>query len=372
MFYLDKLHLEGFRNYPSLQVIFNPGINLFYGENAQGKTNLLEAIYMLSVNRSFRTHKDKELIMLDDDHFVAKGFFCNTDIKDKLTVSLHERDKLKIILNGTEIKRYSKLQDYPVVLFCPDDIRLINDGPVVRRKFMNLMISRLSGSYFALIKDYQQILKQRNNILRTNASISKKRFLLDPWNESLVKKGSIIIDMRCKFMRVLEEESNKLFHFFTSVSERLSLEYISDNLNSERYLIEQSFFKALERKLEVDVMRGYTTTGPHIDDFKISINDRDARKYASQGQKRTAALALKLGEIYLLKRNNDKDPILLLDDVFSEFDQARQLSLISYLEESNSQCFISTATQIFNEVLQLNKNHKSFTVKRGLVHESSR
>lgn len=372
MFYIKELHLEGYRNYLSLYLEFGPGLNIIVGDNAQGKTNLLESIYLLSVNRSFRTYRDKELINFDRDFFRVKGIFINNEIEDTVGVTLQCDEQLRVKFNSQKVKRYSQLQEHPVIIFCPDDVGLINEGPMVRRKFLNLMISRLSTAYFHLLKDYQKILKQRNSILRKACSVQEAIKLLDPWNSSLVKCGSAIIAERLEVIDKLEKEANHYFSILTSSLETLSLKYHCKLTLGAIDLIEKSYLKSLENDLPLELRRGFTATGPHVDDFSISINQKEARKYASQGQKRTAALSLKLGEIALIKSSYQKAPILLLDDVFSEFDHKRQQALLGYLVNNSNQCLISSATNMNSDFCNLNKDLKSFIVQRGIVYEEHR
>lgn len=344
------------------------------GENGQGKTNIIEAIYYLTVTRSFRTNQDQELINWNDNNFFLKGTFIKDNFKDELQVSYQSGKPLNVKLNQEIQNRFNHLHKYPMVVFSPDDLLLIREGPSIRRRFLNLEASRLSPVYFSELRAFQRVLQQRNSLLKEGY---KNRYDLgrniEPWNESLVSLGTNIIQARVKIIKALEEEAKVFFEQITEGNESLQLEYACGFEYSSDYKeTKNNFLTVLSSKYEKELRRGSSLVGPHLDDLKIMINGHDTRKYSSQGQKRTAALALKMAEVNLFKRKHEKMPIILLDDVFSEFDQYRKQYFLNYLKENTGQCFITTAVGLNSIISKLERDYKIFTVQRGSIkHENS-
>lgn len=368
MFYLENIKISSFRNYKSQEVTFSPILNIIEGNNAQGKTNLLEAIYYLSVNRSFRTSRDQELVNYGTEYFRVKGKFIDNDFSNEIDIFYSQKESLQIKLNREPANRYDFLQKFPVVVFCPDDLSIIKDGPSIRRRFLNLESSRLSKTYFDQLKDYQRVLKQRNFLLKNSYSRRSINDQLGPWNDSLVELGSSIMQARLEIVRSIQFEAQSFFRAMTNNKELLEMEYIGtfkvpDSINATKDL----FKKRIAEKEELEIRRGITLVGPHLDDLKIMINGYDTRKYSSQGQKRTAALALKMAEINLFKKRNEMWPIILLDDVFSEFDQERRLYLLDFIRESSGQCFISTADSVDNIISNIESDYKIILINKGSV-----
>ncbi len=368
MFYIESMLIKGFRNYHHQQLQFNPRLNLISGENGQGKTNLLESIYYLSVNRSFRTKRDQELLKWKEPFFYLKGVFYKDNFKNDVQINYRQNTPLNITVNNKIVKRYDHLQKFPVIVFSPDDLLLIREGPSVRRRFLNLEASRLSLVYFEELKSYQRVLQQRNHLIKGLYNNKGRQIneLLEPWDQSLVLLGSKIIHSRIKIIKVLEEEAKVFFERMTTSSENISLEYDASVDYSEDFKDTQhKFKKALDKNRERELRIGSTVVGPHLDDLIIKINGYDTRKYSSQGQKRTAALALKMAEVSLFKNEHNDWPIILLDDVFSEFDNKRKMQLLDFLKESSGQCFITTAVGVENLAVSLNGEYKTITIRQG-------
>lgn len=344
--YLQALRLINFRNYSEEELSFSPGINIFSGLNAQGKTNLLEAVYYLAVSRSFRTNQESDLLRFGSDFFYLKGLFQKKDGAVEVDLAYRPPGRLQIGLNGKAIKRAQYIHRLPVVVFSPDDLLLVKEGPSVRRRFLDLEGSRLKPLYYHRLRDYWRALRQRNRVLKENRN---RRFfdrsLLEPWNEALIKHGGAIIKERIKMLRALEELAGGHFAALTGKKETLSLRYLSKiDFKQEMELVEESFRKELEDGYAAEVRRGSTVTGPHLDDFAITIDGYDARKFGSQGQQRSVVLALKMGEVDLFKKAAGEETMLLLDDVLSEFDAKRSSHLLSFLKERKGQSFITTAS----------------------------
>lgn len=368
MFYLDNLLLRGFRNYCDQQLFFHPNINLVVGENAQGKTNLLESIYYLSVTRSFRTIREQELANFEDRTFFLRGHFIVDDLKHKVQVSYHVNDQLKVLVDGNPAYRFDHLQRFPVVVFSPDDLQIIKDGPSVRRRFLNLEGSRLSPLYFNDLKYYHRALLQRNALLKKIGGFSSVSERLEPWDQSVASFGVNIIQTRIDLIKALEKQADLFFESMTGSLEKLNLTYKGTvNYNCDANIMKDSYLNSLREKRSMDIKKGSTSIGPHLDDFRISINGFDARHYSSQGQKRTAALALKMAEVSLFNTQNKECPIILLDDVFSEFDRTRKDHLIKFIKEKKGQCFISSAGNLNELAESLGRECNIIRVKQGRV-----
>lgn len=369
MFYIDSLLVNNFRNYRQQQFNFHPRLNIISGANAQGKTNLLESIYYLSVTRSFRTNRDQELANWADKSFFIQGLFVKDDFKHKVQVGYQQNGQMKVSINGDTVSRYDHLQQFPVVVFSPDDLMIIRDGPATRRRFLNLQVSRLNSAYFKELRAYQRVLLQRNHLLK-EAKGRRIKELLEPWDQSLINLGSNIISFRIATIEALEQEAQGFFSMMTDFKEILKLDYSGlVKEGADLAATRENFKQALLEKCDLELRRGATAVGPHLDDLIISINDYDSRKYSSQGQKRTAALALKMAEVSLFIRENGDCPIILLDDVFSEFDDARKIHLLNFLKENAGQCFISTAAGLNDLFEMLNRDYKTFEIKQGSIND---
>ena len=342
--YLQKINLVNFRNYGKQEIAFHPELNIFYGANAQGKTNLLEAIYYLAVTRSFRTSQDAELIKRGEQYFFIRGRFARKKSDSVVQVEIGYRgsQRIQVKLNGVPAKRIEVANLLPVVVFSPEDLLLIKEGPGRRRRFINLEGSRLRKVYYRDLKEYQRALMQRNRLLKENKGLEVKEELFEPWNKVLCNYGSRIIRQRLSLLKSLEREAIPFFQYLTSQKEELSLRYISSfPLPPEDGKMEEHFLKSLQGRYGEERRRGYTLVGPHLDDFEILINGAEAQKYASQGQQRSAVLALKMAEVKLFNAYYGESPLVLLDDVFSELDGERKRHLLQHLEQMEAQVFIT-------------------------------
>ncbi|HDT12357.1 MAG TPA: DNA replication/repair protein RecF [Candidatus Marinimicrobia bacterium] len=368
MYYLASLTLKHFRNYRSQFVEFEPGLNIFSGLNAQGKTNLLEAIYYLSVTRSFRTKRDQELTQIGEQFFFLKGCFWKDEIRHNVQISYQRNSPFRIYCNNEKVERFLHIREFPVVVFSPDDLMIIRDSPAIRRRFLNLEISKFKGVYFQNLTEYQRVLLQRNRLLKEQKYSSQLDKLIEPWDQALSSLGTKIIHDRLEMIADLETEARFFFHRMYGEEKVLSLKYqsnisFSDKPDETRI----GFYKTLSERRRFELKRGSTMYGPHLDDLKILINGEDTRLYSSQGQKRTAALALKMGEAMILKGKTGLDPIILLDDVFSEFDRVRRESLLFFLKENRGQCFLTTAVNIDGLLALTEKDYKIITVDEGRI-----
>lgn len=367
--YLASLILANFRNYTHQELLFHPGINVFFGMNGRGKTNLLEAIYYLSVSRSFRTNQDSEIIHFGSDYFYLKGHFITKKGEYQVETGYRGPRQFQIKINGKGSKRNEYIHRHPVVIFTPDDLFLIKGAPSVRRRFLDMECSRLKPLYYSRLRDYYRALRQRNKILKErrgsgnfNPSIAK------PWEQMLVEKGGWIVRERIQFLKELESLAQAHYLSLTAGKENLSILYRSTicfDDNPEQ--IESSFEEQLAGARSAELRKGSTLIGPHLDDFALSINGLDTRKYGSQGQQRSTVLALKMGEVDLFNRSGSERSILLLDDVFSELDEERCSRLLEFINSRGDQSFITTAIPLSAFERDYSKDLYYFTLSRGEV-----
>ena len=327
---IDSLELKNFRNYESLKVSLSPGTNIFYGDNAQGKTNVLESIFLASTSKSYRISKDKDLIQFGNDEAHIKMEVRKHDVPYRIDMHLKKNKSKGIAIDETPIRKASELFGIAnIVSFSPEDLGLIKDGPAVRRRFMDLELCQLDKIYLYNLTRYNRVLDQRNKLLK---DIVIKPSLLDTlsvWDLELIKYGTKIIEIRNIFIEELKEIIIHIHHHLTGGIEKLEIVYDA-NVGS------QDFQNTLSRMRESEIRQHITLVGPHRDDLLFLIDGKDIRKFGSQGQQRTAALALKLSEIELVRKRIDDDPILLLDDVLSELDSKRQNYLLNLLSDTQN------------------------------------
>lgn len=361
--YIKELHLENFRNYDHLDIEFDPKINLILGNNAQGKTNILESIYLSSCGKSFRTSKDNEMI----------GFganFCRVGVKAlkgngkevKIEIAI-SKEKKAANVDGIPVKKATDiLKNIYVVAFTPEDLRIVKDEPEKRRRFLNREICQLKGSYSTYLSLYRRALHQRNTLLKEN---HVDQSLLASYDEELVKYGVPLIKERTFFYEKVAKISKGIHEDITGHKESLKITYEpSIPIAGENENQKDLFFNELEMSRDNDIRIHHTTKGPHKDDIKLTIDNVDIRHYGSQGQQRTAALALKLAEVRIIKEETGESPILLLDDVMSELDSERQ----AYMIESfgDVQLFVTT-TDLYDQVKESFKTGKVFNISKGVA-----
>ena len=361
---LNTLQLVNFRNYDNLHINFNKKINLLIGRNGQGKTNIVESIYMLSFGKSFRTSKDKEIIKFGKENLYVGGSFSKYNSDSLIEIAIG-KNKKGVKINKVHIqKMYELLGNLNVVIFSPEDLRLVKEGPKERRAFIDKEISQIMPKYYSYLTNYNKILFQRNKLLKGNF-VDKN--LLDVYDESLARYGSYIYILRRDFIKKIASISMSMHKKLTDDIEALKINYKNQINLIDEDTIETAynkFFDKLTSSRDHDIETRSTRYGIHKDDLNIYINYLDIRLYGSQGQQRTASISLKLSEIELIKNEVGEYPILILDDVFSELDETRQKLLIENL--SLVQMFITTAEishqKIFNE-----SNTTIFNINQGNV-----
>ncbi len=341
--YIEQLSILNFRNYKKLDLKFSPNVNIILGDNAQGKTNLVESLYVLGFGKSFRTTQDKDLILMSEmfTHVSAKVKKDDRDLK--FDFKYNQKQKKEIKINDVPLHKLSELiGELNIVIFSPEDLQLIKGTPALRRKYIDKSISQIYPYYYRLLIDYNKVLKQRNNLLKQK-DVEKQ---IDIWDEQLSDFGAKIMKYRLEFLEELKIICNDIHYKISQNKEHLKIDYISNYLpknlgESDVYdKIYSGMLMNLKSRLNLDIRRGYTSVGPHRDDLLFFINERESKKFGSQGQVRTIALSLKLSEITIIKKILNENPILILDDVLSELDHTRQNELINYI--SDIQTFITT------------------------------
>lgn len=334
---LKRLVLRDFRNYENVAVDFDDGVNVIFGNNAQGKTNLLEAIYFCSIGKSMRTNKEREVIRMGGGDIASVRVEIEENkLKRTIEIVFSKKNKKTIKINGLAIHRIGELMgELPCVFFSPDGLKLIKESPEDRRRFMDIAISQTSKAYFYMLGKYEKVLDQRNKLLKSTLNLETIKNSIFIWNEQLGELGSKIIMSRINFLNALSPYAQLAHQYLTNNDEELSLSYIGVTGEGQEE-IKKTLISNLEKNLEKDFKLGFTSFGPHRDDIKILVNGIDIKAYGSQGQQKTTALSMKLAELEIIKNQTGKMPILLLDDVFSELDPKRRKRLLKFCEKTQT------------------------------------
>lgn len=363
---INRLTLNHFRNYAQLDVTPAPGVNLICGENAQGKTNFLEAIFFLSCVKSFHAKKERELIQFGEVRAQIEADVTTRERTLALRLELYENAKRKIFENQILQKR---LLDYvgtvQTVVFSPDDLLMIKEGPSNRRRFLNIAISQLKPNYIQTLAEYNRIIEHKNKILK-NDDTPAKTDLLAVFNEKLARAGAVLIRYRSDFINNLSNYAKTIHHEMSGRDEILTLRYATDryieNPNGETESLYKSLLSHLEDRTAAEMEAHACLIGPHKDDLEILVDGMPAKFFASQGQIRTAVLSLKMAERAVFEQMTGELPILLLDDVLSELDKNRQAYLLHKI--SHGQVFISSCS---NHIFEKSEDVCTFVIKNGAV-----
>ena len=330
--YLKSINIQNFRNYEQQEINLSKDINIFYGDNAQGKTNIIESIFLMAFGKSFRTNKDKEMIMLSKQFAKINGEYEKKDRMGEIEILLN--NKKVVSHNGIKLKKLSELVgNLNIVIFTPNDINILREGPAERRKFLDMMIGQLKPRYLYNLSMYNKTLEQRNSFLKNKVENDE---MLEIWDEKLYEYGKIINNYRNDFIQKISQK----------------IQGIHDTITKE-------IIKKLKSKRAIDKIRGYTSAGVHRDDFKIYIDKKEVNIYGSQGQNRTAVLSLKLSEIEIIKDDIGEYPILLLDDFMSELDEKRIKNFLTNIK--NIQVIITCTKNIEIE------NSTSYNIQNGNI-----
>ncbi len=357
---IKSLELADFRNYDSLHIDFSKGTNILYGDNAQGKTNILEAIFLSATTKSHKGSKDKDIINFEKEEAHIRTFLEKEE--DEIRVDMHLRkNKTKgIAIDGQKIKKASELLGLlNVVFFSPEDLSIIKNGPSERRRFVDMELCQLDSFYIYNLNHYNKIVNQRNKLLKDMYFNPSLRDTLNIWDSQLISFGSKIIERRKLFVEQLNEIIFGIHKKLSGDKEELIIKYEPD-------VLIEDYERLLSSSQEKDVKLKQTTVGPHRDDFSFMVGNIDIRRFGSQGQQRTAALSLKLSEIELVKKLTKDNPVLLLDDVLSELDSNRQNYLLSTIGDIQT---IITCTGLDEFVNNRFEIDKVFKIENGSIVE---
>ena len=357
---IKYLELSDFRNYDEMHIDLSPNTNIFFGDNAQGKTNILEAVFLTGTTKSHKGSHDADIISFGKSFGVIRALFNKNGIDYKIGIQLR-RDKRKAIsVNGSPIKKAADLLGIVnVVLFSPEDLSIIKSGPEKRRRFIDMTLCQIDKEYLFALSGYNKIINQRNKLLKNYDRRVDISDTLDIWDDQLVNYGNQVIKKRKEFIIDIKDLLKDIHFNLTGNDDILNIEY-KENTREEEYK------EKLIRSRERDIIFKNTSIGPHRDDIVFNINDIDVKKFGSQGQQRTVALALKLSEIEIIKKAVDDTPILLLDDVLSELDMNRQRYLLESLGDTQTLITCTGLDEFVNNRFEINK---CFKVSKGKIEE---
>lgn len=357
--YIKYLQLINFRNYEELSIELNKNVNVFIGDNAQGKTNILESIYYSSIGRSHRTSKDKEMINWNAESAYIKLYVAKSRLDKKIEIKIFKEGKKGINVNSIKINKISELLGVlNVVMFSPEDLKIVKESPSFRRKFLDIELCKLSDKYYYNLVQYNKVLNERNTALRKG----QKEFssIIEIYDKQLAKFGTLIIRDRERYIKKMNEKGNVIHSDITAGVENISFSYVSSIKGQDD--IENEFVNTLYKNRKSDFEKKTTSIGPHRDDFSIKINDVDVRSFGSQGQQRTATLTIKFSSLEIIKDITGEYPVLLLDDVLSELDSKRQKYILNSIKSIQT---IITCTGLENIENHIEENYKIFKVVKG-------
>ncbi|MFD3450517.1 DNA replication/repair protein RecF [Microbacteriaceae bacterium 4G12] len=367
--YIKDLELQSYRNYENLAISFEDKVNVIIGENAQGKTNLMEAIYVLAMAKSHRTSNDRELIRWDADYGRIKGRLHKRNSSLSLELMISKKGK-KAKLNHLEQQKLSQyIGEMNVVMFAPEDLHLVKGSPQVRRRFLDMELGQIAPVYLYELSQYQKVLLQRNHLLRKmQGDVKKDEAMLDVFTIQLIEHGAKILQKRFEFLHLLQEWAAPIHRGISRGLEELQIIYkpsidVSESMDLSK--MKEVYYENFQMIKQREFFRGTTLIGPHRDDLQFFVNEKNVQVFGSQGQQRTTALSLKLAEIELIHTEVNEYPILLLDDVLSELDDYRQSHLLNTIQ-GKVQTFVTTTSVegIEHETL---KKAKTIHVTNGIV-----
>ena len=359
---IKSLELKNFRNYRELSLKLNEGVNIFCGDNAQGKTNILDAVYVGCTSKSHKLSKDKDMIHFDENESHIRINLVKRDVPYRIDMHLKKNSSKGIAVNGIPIRRSSELFGIAnVVIFAPEDLNIIKDGPAERRRFLNLELCQLNKLYVYNLISYSKVINQKNKLLKEYEYTKGAEDFIDIYNSQLIRFGSEIINIRKGFAEKLNLITADIHKDITEGAEELSLIYDA-NTDAE------GFERELKKHKSNEIRMGMSLVGPHRDDLRFIVNGTDLKNYGSQGQHRTAVLSLKLAEIEIVRQITGERPLLLLDDVLSELDRKRQTKMLNTIREGQT---LITCTGLDDFVDKRFSIDKVFLVSNGKVSEKS-
>ncbi|NLW42915.1 MAG: DNA replication/repair protein RecF [Tissierellia bacterium] len=346
---IKEIQIKNFRNYSHLNLKLNENFNVFFGRNGSGKTNILEAVSMLISGKSFRNGKDKDVLNFNAITYEIDALIERQGLEKDYNLVYQKDKKKKIQVNLSNVTTLRELRrESPLVVFMPEDMKIVKEGPSLRRKYLDEAISNLDLIYRYNLSKYNKILREKNELLKVRNKNLNERLLFEAYNIQLASLGSYIVMGRKKYIDTLNEEIKDIHLNISDGDEIIYIDYSSplaqyDGLKE----IENQMLEGLRKALDRDLYVKYSTYGPHRDDLEIFVNDKDLKVFGSQGQQRSAILSMKIVEIHLIKKRRNINPILLLDDVFSELDSNRRKKLIENI--SGIQSFITMAEKMYLE-----------------------
>ena len=369
--YLSELSLKKFRNYIDINISLKNGINILIGKNAQGKTNFLESIYVLSLTHSHRTNNDRDLINWDNNEAYIGGKLVKKTGIIPIELIIGKKGKKGKVNHLEQTKLSTYVGNINVVLFAPEDLKIVKGSPSIRRQFMNQEFGQISPKYLYNLSQYKSILKQKNNYLKKiKYNKSSDLLYLDVLNDQLSAYGAEIVKARKKFLKKLEKWSQNLYGKISQNAEKLTFDYnnqVSEKPDDSIDVFYEKYKKKFKEYQKKEIDQGTTLIGPHRDDLLFKLNNKNVQSFGSQGQQRSVALAVKLSEIDLMKEVTGEYPILLLDDVLSELDDFRQTHLLKAIQ-SKVQTFLTT-TSLSGIIEKLIDTPKIFKVNSGNIVE---
>ena len=369
---IKSLRLTNFRNYHSLELDLNPGINIFIGENGVGKTNILESIYVLALTKTNRDNLDNEMIKFNEEFLRIEGKIIREDLIKTKEIYL-TKNKKQLFVNGKEVRKHRDyVKDFCVISFSPRDLDIISGSPSIRRNMINIDLSEINNNYISYLNEYNTVVKMRNEYLKKmNLDGYKDERYLDIMNNELIKKTIKIYEYRLKFIDKINQIIPNIFKKITGL-EGLKIKYNStigvDNYNEEEIIKKMN--SKFKKNMNFELMQGATTIGPHRDDLSFLLNELDMKGFASEGQQRMAVIALKIAEIYIFKEELKEYPVLLLDDIFSELDIKKRNKIIKFLDDNIQTIITTTDINDINE--DIIEKAIIYNVKKGKVTKKGR
>ncbi len=343
---LMKLSLFQFRNYQEAEIHFSQGVHILYGKNGAGKTSILESIFYLALTRSFRSSKDYYLIQNSRDMFRLQGeFSTETGNKWRCSIAYSTTEGKRLLVDGQRVHRFADyIGEVPIVMLAPSDLQIVQAGPGLRRRFLDILLSQSSKIYLHHLMQYKRSLKQRNQLLQTGKNVTAQD--LEPWEETLVLNGAEIIRRRQEALSVLSELAGEYYRELSQTGDRVELVYRSDVLPGDADETAAVYRRQFDKKRQKEILQRTTLIGPHRDDVAFLLNGKSMRSFASQGEQKTMVVALKLAEFHYLQQQSQKAPILLFDDIFGELDAERIQHLLRQLGNIG-QVFVTTTSRNF-------------------------
>lgn len=367
--FLEKLKVVNFRNYANSETLFKTKLNLINGANAEGKTNLLEAIYLLCLGRSFRFANNQDMIKYGNDFFTVEGqFFFDNGIKKQVILQYIRDGKKEISIDRKKLSKQSQLfGQFPIVVMSPEDYKITTGSPAERRRFVDILLSQISLTYLSNLQDYARVLKQRNSILQSvREGVDISESTIEPWTNRLLTVGSAIVSQRYGFIREFSNIVNTIYKNYSASKDdlQISLSSTLSSVNQDSWI--DKFRAGLAQVKNKERILGKTLVGPHRDDFIFTINGMDLKKFGSRGEHKSALISTKLAEFSIIKKRKEETPILLLDDFKSELDDTREVNVFDSLKDRGQIFFTSPKKKAFDSFEQ-NSEFSRFFVEDGQI-----